>query len=276
GFNGARVQHLPEPAHLPGDQADIEEHHGGHDGAGCLVHTQESERPVRSKQRAEGDTHDDGGQHEGHQGDRAQHGSPRKIRAVENIGRGDAEDHGSDSTKYGHGERVADDFPGARRGQDVTESAEVQRSGVVQDSAQQHGANRPRKEDGEEGDDGDQWHAPSEAQCHELAFSYSSVQVFNHASRFSATSVRSAVSGSSARSACWSQASGRATASSTGYMYISSGSEVWNSVSNMKSMNALAPSGLAALSSTAAYSTCSVQVPNAEEVRPSSADGEEE
>src|SRR5699024_9397508 len=184
--------------------------------------------------------------------------------------------HRTCSAEHGHGECVAYDVPGSRRGQDVTERAEVQRSGVVQDSAQQHGPNRPRKENGEEGDDGDQRHAPSEAQCHELAFSCSSVQVFNHASRFSATSVRSAVSGSSASSACCSQASGRATASSTGYMYISSGSEVWKSVSNMNSMKALAPSGLAALSTTPAYSTCSVQVSRAEEVRPSSADGEEE
>src|SRR5690625_3613988 len=152
----------------------------------------------------------------------------------------------------------------------------MQPAGAGGDDAQQDRPDGTGEGSGDGGEDQRNGCAPPDAGDHELWFSYIAVQSLSQSSRFSATSASLIVIGSSASSAYCVHSSGSSTALLTGYMNISSGRVSWNSWLSRKSMKARAPSGFDPSACTPAYSTCWVHVPRMDDVRPSSAAGDDE
>lgn len=149
GIHGARVQHLPQRAHLAHHHREVEEHHRENDRRCRLVQTQELQRAAGAEQGTESHPHHHGGQYERDGGDSAQHRLTGEPAAVEDVGAGDAQQHRARSASNRHEQGVPDDPPAARTAQHLGEPGEVDPV-LAEEPAGQHGSDGPGEEHGKE------------------------------------------------------------------------------------------------------------------------------
>ena len=126
GLARPRVERLPGGADRADHDRDVEEGEAGDDRDRRPVEAQEAERPGLADQQPEGDADHDGRQHERHQQQRADDAAEREGQPVQDVRRGQPEQHASKRRQPGRPDREPQHPVGARPGQHLGHAAGVE------------------------------------------------------------------------------------------------------------------------------------------------------